>query len=421
MNKLVKKFVMLRRNRKGTRLIQWGFAALLVGLMPVPGAWADHAVKIGWIGPLSGWGTAGGTAIMRGTELAVDHINTAGGVRGHQLELVTRDSEAKPDRAITVARELIGREEVYALIGKFDSSSAKALNPVLHESGVPMMLSIAAATKNIEYDRDPNFMFRTSGADHYIAEFLVNFVMKEFGANKIAIGYEDTGYGFGGRDDITKALEKLNVAPAAKVKFSRSDTDMTAQALVVQKSDADVIILYSIAKADAMMIRSLNKVGVSIPVVCAWAASSPELPKFAGPLADGVTVMQTFSFMDPNLNELGQKVAADFVRKHNIPDISQMVTPAFTAHAYDGMLLLAAAMNKTDLSFKDGDLEEDRAKIRDSLEADLGPVRGLIKTYEPAFTKDNHDSVGPSDYIMTVWKGGKLIPYQGKHNWGKQR
>ena len=395
-------------------------AALFAALVPWGAGAAEDDLKIGWIGPLSGWGTAGGTAIMRGAELAIDHINAQGGIDGRNLTLVSRDSEAKPERAITVARELVDRQKVYALIGKYDSSSAKALNPVVHESGVPMMLSIAAATKNIEYDRSPNFMFRTSGADHYIARFLVDFVMTEYGAKNIAIGYEDTGYGFGGRDDITKALEAKSMEPVAKVKFSRPDTDMTAQALVVKRSDADVIILYSIAKADAMMIRSLDKVGVKIPVVCAWAASSPELPKFAGPLAEGVTVMQTYSFMDPKLDDLGKKVAADFLQRHKVPDISQMVTPAFTAHAYDGMLLLGAAIKKAGLSHKAGDLATDRKKIRDALENDLGPVKGLIKLYNPAFTKDNHDSVGPEDYIMTVWQGGKLIPYKGKHAWGKK-
>ena len=34
-------------------------------------------------------------------------------------------------------------------------------------------------------------------------------------------------------------------------------------------------------------------------------------------------------------------------------------------------------------------------KIRDALEDGLGPVKGLIKTYDPAFAKDNHDAVGP--------------------------
>ena len=180
------------------------------------------------------------------------------------------------------------------------------------------------------------------------------------------------------------------------------------------------MILYSIAKADAMMIRSLNKVGADTTVICAWAASSPALPKFAGPLANGITVMQTYSFLDDNLDSLGEKVLADFMGKHDIADPAMIVTPAFTAHAYDGMLLLGAAMKKADLSLDPADLASDRMKIRDALEDGLGPVKGLIKTYEPAFTKENHDSVGPSDYIMTVWKDGKLIPYQGEHDWGKK-
>ncbi len=402
------------------RFFQALLAGVLAGVVSAGGALAQDKLKIGWIGPLSGWGTFGGTAIMRGTALAVDHINAEGGVHGRMLELVRRDSAAKPEQAITVARELTDREKVYALIGKFDSSSAKALNPVIHEAGIPMMLSIAAATKNIEYNRDPNFMFRTSGADHYIARFLVDFAIKEYGAKKVAIGFEDTGYGFGGRDDVTKALKSKGMAPVAKVKFSRPDTDMTAQAQVIKRSGADVVILYSIAKADAMMVRSLNKVGAKTTVICAWAASSPALPKFAGPLANGITVMQTSSFLDPDLDDLGKKVLADFMKKYKIDDPAKIVTPAFTAHAYDGMLLLAAAMNKAKLSLKPGDLASDRRKIRDALENGLGPVKGLIKDYNPAFTKDDHDSVGPDDYIMTVWKDGKLIPYKGKHNWGKK-
>lgn len=397
------------------------FLGLLSGVLAVAGpAIAQEPIKIGWIGPLSGWGAPGGTAIMRGVQLAIDHVNAAGGIDGRKLVLVSRDSEATPAKAITVARELVDREKVYALIGKYDSSSAKALNPVIHEAGVPMMISIAAATKNIEYERSPNFMFRTSGNDTFIAEFLVNFVTKELGARQVAIGYEDTGYGFGGRDDITRALEKRGIKPVAAVKFSRPDTDMTAQALVVKEAKADVIILYSIAKADAMMIKSLDKVGVKIPVVCAWAASSPELWQFAGPLAQGVFIMQTYSFLDPKLDDLGRKAAADFLKKYGLKDVSEMVTPAFTAHAYDGMLLLAEAIKRARLSYDPARLGEDRKKIRDALENNLGPVRGLIKTYNPAFTKDNHDSVGPEDYIMTVWNEAKLIPFKGKYDWGKK-
>ena len=69
------------------RILTGIFAFVLAGLLPAAAAMADHNVKIGWIGPLSGWGTFGGTAIMRGSSLAIDHINAAGGVNGHKLEL----------------------------------------------------------------------------------------------------------------------------------------------------------------------------------------------------------------------------------------------------------------------------------------------------------------------------------------------
>ncbi|PON13129.1 hypothetical protein C2W62_35985 [Candidatus Entotheonella serta] len=189
---------------------------------------------------------------------------------------------------------------------------------------------------------------------------------------------------------------------------------MTAQALVVKKAQADVIILYSIAKADAMMIKSLNKVGVDVPLICAWSASSPELWQFTGALAEGTFVMQTYSFLNPKLDALGQTVAKDFMNKYGLKDISDMVTPAFTTHAYDGMTLLAAAIAKSQLSYDKASLDEDRRKLRAALESGLGPVKGLIKTYDPAFTKDNHDSMLAEDYIMTVWTKGKLIPYTGK-------
>ena len=84
-------------------------SSALAGLLVTTGAMAQETLKIGWIGPLSGWGTFGGTAIMRGTALAIDHINAEGGVHGRMLELVPRDSAAKPEQAITVARELIDR------------------------------------------------------------------------------------------------------------------------------------------------------------------------------------------------------------------------------------------------------------------------------------------------------------------------
>jgi len=110
------------------RLFATLLAVVAVAFVSTTATMAQDKLKIGWIGPLTGWGTAGGTAIMRGTALAIDHINEQGGIQGRMLELVPRDSAAKPEQAVNVARELIDSEKVYAMIGKYDSSSAKALS-----------------------------------------------------------------------------------------------------------------------------------------------------------------------------------------------------------------------------------------------------------------------------------------------------
>ena len=49
--------------------------------------------------------------------------------------------------------------------------------------------------------------------------------------------------------------------------------------------------------------------------------------------------------------------------------------------------------------------------IREALQG-LGTYEGLIKTYDPPFSKDNHDALGPADYIMVRYEGDKIVPVE---------
>ena len=48
--------------------------------------------------------------------------------------------------------------------------------------------------------------------------------------------------------------------------------------------------------------------------------------------------------------------------------------------------------------------------MRAALEDLKTPYEGLIKTYKPPFTHDNHDALGPDDYIMVHYEGDKIVP-----------
>jgi branched-chain amino acid transport system substrate-binding protein len=72
-----------------------------------------------------------------------------------------------------------------------------------------------------------------------------------------------------------------------------------------------------------------------------------------------------------------------------------------TANAYDGMHLLALAIEKAKSA--DGDA------IRKSLE-EIESYNGLIKSYKKPFGPDDHEGLAPEDYIMVRYEGGKVIP-----------
>src|SRR5260221_13740058 len=58
----------------------------------------------------------------KGWELALEEINRGGGVNGRKLEGISRDDGGTPGDAVSVAEELISREQAAVLMGTFASN-----------------------------------------------------------------------------------------------------------------------------------------------------------------------------------------------------------------------------------------------------------------------------------------------------------
>jgi branched-chain amino acid transport system substrate-binding protein len=54
----------------------------------------------------------------------------------------------------------------------------------------------------------------------------------------------------------------------------------------------------------------------------------------------------------------------------------------------------------------------DADKVREALENLKASYAGLIKTYTKPFSAENHDALGPDDYIMVRYDGDKVVPAQ---------
>src|ERR1700734_661341 len=93
-----------------------GAAALASGLAR-PAIAASDPIRIGFLPALTGPSSSTGVAINRGTLLAIDEINAAGGVNGRKIELISRDTQSDPTKAVNAVAELIGRQKVSVMWG----------------------------------------------------------------------------------------------------------------------------------------------------------------------------------------------------------------------------------------------------------------------------------------------------------------
>ena len=78
---------------------------------------AAEPIKIGVSGPFTGGSAPMGVSMRDGVKLAAAEINAKGGVLGRQIQLVERDDEAKNERGVQIAQELINKEKVVATVG----------------------------------------------------------------------------------------------------------------------------------------------------------------------------------------------------------------------------------------------------------------------------------------------------------------
>ena len=77
----------------------------------------DGAVVIGQSVPLTGPAQELGIEMQLGAKLYFDHINSQGGVNGRKIKLLTLDDGYEPDRATANTKQLIEKDDVFALFG----------------------------------------------------------------------------------------------------------------------------------------------------------------------------------------------------------------------------------------------------------------------------------------------------------------
>ena len=94
---------------------------------------ANKPIKVGVTTIQSGRVAILGQTVLAGMKVAADEINDAGGIDGRKIEIISRDSKAKPDEAARLTRELVNNEGCDVLLNAEASSASFAVNEVARD------------------------------------------------------------------------------------------------------------------------------------------------------------------------------------------------------------------------------------------------------------------------------------------------
>ena len=363
-------------------------------------ALAADPIKIGVAGPFTGGSSSMGVSMRDGVRLAAEEINKAGGVLGRQIVLVERDDEAKNERGVQIAQELINKEKVTATVGYINTGVALASQRFFQEAKIPVFNNVATGSLiTHQFDDQPeNYIFRNAAHDSIQAPMIVEEAITRRGFKKVAILADSPNYGQLGKADLEKALKAKGITPVAVEKFNIKDVDMTAQLLKAKEAGAEAVLTYGIGPELAQIANGMTKLGWKVPMIGSWTLSMANYIDNAGPGGEGARMPQTF-IQEPTTPKR-QSFIISYLKTFN-PKNARMDSPVSAAQGYDSIYLLAAAIKQAGST--------DGPKIKAALEDLKAPVEGVVTTYNKPFTKTDHDAITANIPVFGEVKGGKVI------------
>lgn len=253
-------------------LTRRAFGAGSAGALATAGGLSGEAraeaetIRIGWLVTLTGPLSSPGAGFDRGVQWAASEINAKGGVNGRKLEIITRDTQGDPTKAVNATQEVISRHKVHAIWGPTNSGELLATTPIMARAKVPSLVA-GVVNSLIDPAKYPN-AFRVTPSNEQWDSAVRNYCQKVVKAKKVAIVADATGYGTSARDDSVASFTKAGIEVAWSGVIDPATPDVTPELLRMKNSGADAIVAWTVSGGLAARIMNARaSMGWDVPIV----------------------------------------------------------------------------------------------------------------------------------------------------------
>jgi branched-chain amino acid transport system substrate-binding protein len=243
---------------------------------PKPAIAQSEPIKIGWLAAMTGPSSAPTIGFNRGVIYAVDAINAAGGVKGRKIEVVTRDTQGDPTKAVNATQELISQVKVHALWGPVNSGEALATTPIMARAKMPNIHPCVVETL-IDTAKFPN-AFRMAPSNSQWDDAVRGYCLNILKAKKVAVIGDTTGYGVTAVGASVAAFKKDGADVVYQANIDSTQPDMTPDLLRARNAGAEVIAVWSVSTGmDARMFNTRAGMGWDVSFVGHPSLASGEI------------------------------------------------------------------------------------------------------------------------------------------------
>jgi len=235
---------------------------------------------------LTGKYSSNGVHTQNGYNMAVDRINSMGGVKvggkTYKFDIIYYDDESNPKRAAQLAERLISQDGVEFMLGPYSSGLTKAMAPVTEKYGVPMV-EANGASRSL-FTKGYKYLFAVLAPANLYLDVAIRTAVELNGGKgvKIAQAFEQDAFSQDVRLGILDAAEDTGSEIVIDDKLPKELNDMAATLAKVKATQPDVLVVSGHTKGALTAIRQITEMQVDVPMLAMTHCDAAKLSKQHG-------------------------------------------------------------------------------------------------------------------------------------------
>lgn len=372
-------------------------STLLLGATMVIGAssaLAQSTVKIGSVLSVTGPAAFLGEDMKAGMELAIEEINTKGGIGGKKIEWVFYDAESQTQKGLTATRRLIDQDKVDMIVGGGNMSGmAIAMLGLTEKASLPFM-STEGSADIVTPVAERQWTFKSTADDEQVMERLADYYAKK-GIKRVAFLGDSSGFGQGAAAQLKKVAARRGLDVMFE-SFNPADTDLTPQLGKIKAAGVESVICWTVTPAGVVFLKQAQQLGMEkMNLIHSYGFVDKRYMELAGDAAKHLLLVSVkfpvgkeLPDSDPQKSRIAALTNAFEAKYKRTPN-------QFAAQTYDAIYLARTAIERAGGTH--------HTKVRDALQGITNwPGVGGVFNFSPK----RHSGLSKDDLVLLNYRDG---------------